>query len=75
MTARIMGYIEQHAGIVGWGGLGLGWITSFNAGLQALVLLCTLILTGPKAIEKLAELWGKYWPKVSVRIARLFPNG
>lgn len=74
MTARIMGFIEQHAGIVGWSGLGLGWITSFNAGLQALVLLCTLILTGPKAIEKLHGWWAKYWPKVRVHIARFFPD-
>lgn len=65
MTAKAMDYINTHTGTIGFGGLTLGWITgNINSILQGAVLLCTLIITAPKAIEKLREWHGEYWPKV-----------
>lgn len=72
MMSKLMDYANQHAGVVGAGGLGLGWITgSFNSDLQAAVFICTLIITAPKAATVLVGWYDKYWPKVKSVVTRL----
>lgn len=71
MIAKTMDYINTHTGTIGFGGLGLGWLTgSVNSDLQAAVLICTLIVTAPKAIDTVKEKAGKYWPKLKYFISR-----
>jgi hypothetical protein len=67
-----MDFINTHTGTIGVGGLTLGWLTgNINAHLQAAVLLCTLIITAPKAWGKLMEWRAKYWPRVRDLVAKL----
>ena len=62
MNERITEYVNNHTPIIGFGGFFAAWtVGQFNSYMQGAVLICTLLITAPKAYALVKSYAMKVW--------------